>query len=158
MHWEPFEQLEDVHSPLGPLMDPGHDMTVWANNWYVVVKRVLEDGCVWLSIRSEPGAPLHDWRHFQKIKNELVGPEIEAIEMYPAESRLVDTSNQFHLWCLPPGKKIPFGFDERLVTEAEIETTKQRKFEECVRPADLVPPDVMRDRLQRRASDETGRR
>lgn len=149
MRWEPFVQLEDVHSPLGPVDTVG-EMTVWGNNRYTVVRRVLEDGCVWLSIRPDAGTPLHDWRHFQKIKNELVGPEREAIEIYPAESRLVDTSNQFHLFCLAPGVKVPFGFNERLVTEAEIETTKQRRFEEAVRPPDLIPESVIRERLRQR--------
>jgi len=28
----------------------------------------------------------------------IVGEEHEAFEVYPAESRLVDTANQYHLW------------------------------------------------------------
>ena len=44
---------------------------------------------------------IHDWRHFQQIKNELVGSEVEALEIYPAESRLHDAVNQYHLFCLP---------------------------------------------------------
>lgn len=147
--WPPFQQLNDYTVPLGPLYD-SKNMTVYANGIYVVIKRVLEDGCVWLSIRSEDNTAQHDWRHFQRIKNELVGPEAEAIEIYPAESRLVDTSNQFHLWCLPPGTKIPFGFGERLVSEAELATTKQRKFED--KPVDLVPEAILRERLKRSAT------
>jgi hypothetical protein len=37
---------------------------------------------------------VHDWRDLQRIKNQLVGPECEAVELYPAESRKVDTANQ----------------------------------------------------------------
>ena len=51
----------------------------------------------------------HDWRDFQRIKNELVGPEAEAFEIYPAESRLLDPSNCFFLWVLPRGDRIPVG-------------------------------------------------
>ena len=35
-----------------------------------------------------------------------------------AETRLVDVSNQFWLWCLPAGDRIPAGFTERAVEDA----------------------------------------
>src|SRR5690606_20517486 len=44
-----------------------------------------------------------DWREFQQLKNYLVGEEWEGVELYPAESRLVDPSNRFYLWCVPKG-------------------------------------------------------
>lgn len=44
----------------------------------------------------------------QRIKNELLGDEYEACELYPAESRLVDGANQFHLWAI--NGQFPFGF------------------------------------------------
>ena len=48
----------------------------------------------------------------QRIKNELCGTETEAVEIYPAESRLADTANQYHLWCVEPGVHFPFGFND----------------------------------------------
>ena len=34
----------------------------------------------------------------------------------PAESRLVDTANQYHLWCFAePEGQFPFGYTDRLV-------------------------------------------
>lgn len=66
-----------------------------------------------LSIRRLDRAPIHDWRDLQAIKNELVGPECEAVELYPAESRLVDTANQYWLWCYnDPTYRFPFGFSD----------------------------------------------
>ena len=58
---------------------------------------------------------------WEKLDCEDVGAaEIEAIEIYPAESRLVDTSNQYWLWCLPPGEHVPVGFfDGRVVSNNE---------------------------------------
>jgi hypothetical protein len=41
------------------------------------------------------GQAIHDWRELQRIKNEIVGDEIEAVELYPAESRLLDTANWY---------------------------------------------------------------
>jgi hypothetical protein len=87
------------------------------NDLYQVCKRQVKtkDGThvpmVQLNIRRRDGKPIfRDWRHFQWIKNELVGEECEAVELYPAESRLVDTSNKYHLWCFTdPNYRLPFG-------------------------------------------------
>lgn len=87
-----------------------------------------------LSIKRIDKEPIHDWRDLQQIKNMLVGEETEALELYPAESRLVDTANQYHLWVLvdDEGNKInmPFGYNQRLVQDEhdEISNVKQRKF------------------------------
>jgi hypothetical protein len=94
---------------------------LWRNDLYQVEVRemtaLMDDQPVqWLhlNIRRCDGYPGRDWRHFQQIKNELVGPECEAIELYPAESRLVDTSNKYHLWaCKQPGFRFPVGFGRR---------------------------------------------
>lgn len=77
---------------------------------------------VHLSIKRIDRQPIHDWRDLQAIKNQIVGPECEAVELYPAESRLVDTANQFHLWCCPdPSFRFPFGFNEgRIVTDKPL--------------------------------------
>ena len=85
---------------------------------------------VHLSIRRLDRDAVHDWRHLQRIKNELLGPEYEAVELYPKESRLVDTSNQYHLWAFDGSDYIfPFGYEDRLVTEGDKGLTKQRPFE-----------------------------
>lgn len=73
------------------------------NRYHVFMRRVRnpqEGGpdILHLSIRDNQRSAAHDWRDFQKIKNELVGPEFEMVEVYPCESHLVDLSNQFHLW------------------------------------------------------------
>lgn len=85
-----------------------------------------------LSIKRIDREPIHDWRHLQAIKNELVGAEREAFEVYPAESRLVDAANQYHLWALPEGARLPVGFDKRLTAtpeEAAAVGSKQRRRE-----------------------------
>jgi len=65
-----------------------------------------------LDIKRLDGGSDKNWRDFQQIKNELIGPEHEAVELFPAESRLVDTSNQYHLWVhVDPGFRFPFGLE-----------------------------------------------
>jgi hypothetical protein len=90
---------------------------VWSNDQYVVhvTRRATGEhaGTVeHLSIRRVDRAAAQDWRHFQRIKDEIAGPDVEAAELYPARARVVDNANQYHLWCFPPGIRFPFGFAE----------------------------------------------
>jgi hypothetical protein len=83
---------------------------------------------------------LIDWRHKQYIKNQLAGPEEEAVEIFPAESRLIDGANQFHLWGAF-GSPVPHGWTEgRDVSEVDGPSKcVQRPFE--IRPDDLKVVD-----------------
>ena len=78
-----------------------------------------DKSCLHLNIRRLDGGMFKDWRHFQQIKNEIAGPEREAIELYPAESRKVDTTNKWHLWVLPEGVRMDVGWTERDVSYDE---------------------------------------
>lgn len=83
----------------------------------------------WLSIKRIDREAFHDWRELQQIKNAVVGAQREAVELYPADARLTDTANQYHLWVLPLGVWWPFGFNERAVSESESGGSRQRPFE-----------------------------
>lgn len=107
--------------------------TDWLNAIYHV-RRVDCGDMWWLSIKRIDRRPIHDWRHLHRIKNDLVGPEHEGVELYPAESRLADSANQYHLWVFKdPTRRFPFGFQDRLVggpEEAAVLGAVQRPFEE----------------------------
>ena len=71
-----------------------------------------------LSIKRNDKKPFRDWRSLQEIKNLLIGPEHEGVELFPAESRLVDSANQYHLYVFKsPGMKLPFGWTTRFVDD-----------------------------------------
>lgn len=85
----------------------------WMNPWYEV--RVVRHSDGWLldngpwlriGIACNDGEARHDWRVFQRIKNQVAGPEWWALELYPAESQLIDPSNYFILYAAP---SLPFG-------------------------------------------------
>jgi hypothetical protein len=122
--WTPWERLGDL--PAGDLgsEDPGGP--VFLNALYMV--QVHDFGAyLELSIARRDDSAIHDWRDFQRIKNELVGPEAEAVELYPAESRLLDTRNNFHLWVKKDGP-FEFGFRQgRLV--GFVDGLPQRPFD-----------------------------
>jgi len=103
---------------------------VYKNDTYQVSMRDLGEDFVHLSIKRIDREPIHDWRDLQAIKNELVGEECEGIELYPAESRLVDTANQYHLWVAKKSTfRFPFGFDsKRVVTDQPIGKSKNRQL------------------------------
>jgi hypothetical protein len=96
-----------------------NSLCMLSDTYQVLVAKVRveewETDVVWLSIKRRDRQPFHDWRELQGIKNSILGPETEAVELYPAESRCVDTSNQYHLWALPPGLRFPFGYTARMV-------------------------------------------
>lgn len=60
-------------------------------------------------VRRHDAAPVRQWTHMQRIKTEIFGAERTAVEVYPAESELVDDANLYHLWVLPEGVQLPFG-------------------------------------------------
>jgi hypothetical protein len=87
-----------------------------------------------LSIKRIDKAPIRNWRDLQRIKNELCGPECDAVEIFPRESQLVDTANQFHLWVFAT-YEFPFGFkDGRLIADIKMGNSVQEPFED--RPPD----------------------
>ena len=131
--WTPFVE---VHVPPDIAHTRGQ---CFLNSLYEVWLRPLPRPMgSWLSIRRLDGAPEHDFRNLQRLKNELAGEETEAVELYPAESRLVDMANQCHLWCLPPNVRFPFGLPARAVSEEEVGGHKQRPWPTDQRPADLM--------------------
>ncbi|QNE18110.1 hypothetical protein F1D05_09695 [Kribbella qitaiheensis] len=89
---------------------------VWQNSRYTVLVAVRNDHAVrWAGLEGAHDAHLSfrrrdrqpepiSWRDIQRIKSELCGSEAEALECFPAESRLIDGSNQRHLWVWRQGK------------------------------------------------------
>jgi len=106
----------------------------WASGLYhVAVDKATEHGFgplgdneFWhLSIKRHDREPMNDWREMQRIKTEICGPDAEAVQLYPAEDRVVDTANQFHLYVLI-GCRYPFGFPAGARSDNENGGSRQR--------------------------------
>lgn len=118
----------------GDPLQPSEPNEEWGNDVYnITVRRWETDpvfgthgGMIQIGISSLDGTAKHDWRDFQAIKNQLAGPECEAFELYPAESRLLDPSNYYTLWCFPGLKRIKVGRPERGVRDAHEAIAPQR--------------------------------
>lgn len=88
--------------------------------WFHETTWAGEIAMIWLSIKRRDKQPVTNWRHIQRIKNELVGEECEGMQLFPAESRLADAANQYHVMCFPdPEMRFPIGFRDRLVMTPE---------------------------------------
>ena len=100
-------------------------LQIYENDIYHVEVDTNAAPFIHLDIHRHDLAPCKNWRHFQQIKNELVGPEHEAVEIFPAESRLVDTSNQYHLWVHASANyRLPMGFKDRFVPPKPMTYTR----------------------------------
>ena len=130
----------------------------WSNSRYIVALYPPErnptpdgwPGVVHLSFKHHANVAITDFRDMQQIKNELVGPEAMALQIFPAESQLVDGANQYHLWILvpdtwpevPDGAEwpwLPVGFREgRHVDDVAPTGGRQRSFAQHV---DLLDQD-----------------
>ena len=95
---------------------------------------------LWLRIYRHDGGRLQShWQDLQKIKNELVGDEFEAVEIYPKESRLKDGENSYHLW-VPIGWPLPFGMPGgRSVTADGIPAVSTRFVRAATTSQDCKP-------------------
>jgi hypothetical protein len=89
----------------------------------------------YLRIYSYSRLPIHDWTVIQEIKNEIIGTEYEGIELYPAQSRIMNKENCFHLWILapnqhdlhPPQFRLGFNMASKLaMRKSDFEREKQK--------------------------------
>jgi len=139
--------------PLKPAtLKPGHgwpveqDEDVWMNNRYQVRRRpagTINGGVLTvLSIKRNDKKPIRNWRDLLWIKNQLCGDECEAVEVFPAMSKLVDTSNQYWLWVLPEGMSFGFGLgnDTPVIVDGDG-TTEPGKSRQAPIP-DWYPPTI----------------
>ncbi len=103
------ERLQNV---VGPWREcPKDKMPQWmtrayANNRYIVMigddTSTTHGTAICAMVQRVDDVPiLNHWSELQKIKNELFGEEVTAIEYYPAESKLVNDHNIYWLWIFP---------------------------------------------------------
>ena len=115
--WPPFDEweLKNREGDISRYWNSRYSVTVQRKKQHLMRHKV----CVCLNITNADQSAKHDWRDFQRIKNEILGPEWEGIELYPAESRMVDPSNSYLMYCFRD--KLPIGINVRMVFGSEEE-------------------------------------
>jgi hypothetical protein len=77
---------------------------VWGSSQYTVTVHYLDDnrdGFVEVGIHNYHRTTHVPWRHIQQIKNEVFGPDREAVQLFPAEDRLLDSANEYWIYVYP---------------------------------------------------------
>lgn len=70
------------------------------NDVFSVLERLDSCGVIHVAVASMSGIR-PTWYEMQRIKDELFGAELTAVEIYPAHRDIVDGSDMFHIWILP---------------------------------------------------------
>lgn len=101
-------RTENITFPDGRVITS--NAVMWMNDEYAVAVYEEVEGVTHITVQRVDGQPARDWRHLQQIKNETCGVEREAVELFPAQSRVVDLANTTHLFVLGEGVQMPLGF------------------------------------------------
>ena len=84
---------------------------VWCNKHFLVIEGLTQESKTLGTLRHlcvRPHDGLHPgWGALQTIKNDLIGRESWAMEVFPPEFQLVDDANMYHLWIITDPAFIP---------------------------------------------------
>ncbi len=67
--------------------------------------------CRHMKVQRLDGKDGISWDDLQKLKDEHLGPDALAVELYPSASRVVNEANIRHLWEVPE-QVLPIGFSQ----------------------------------------------
>lgn len=101
--WEDFERGYSVCSRMIYTKQFGNIEHV------TITKHNLEGG----SLIPTGGEMAIGWKEKMMIKNELFGEDRFAIEVYPKQENLIDSSDVYHLWVFNKKYDMPFGIHPR---------------------------------------------
>ena len=144
--WTPFEKI----TPSPEVGQFEHWSTTpirgWSNSRYQVVMYLMPPAphrgdlpCAQLSIKRHDREQVTDWRDLQRIKDEILGTEVEAVQMFPAQSRMLDTANQYHLWALPAKHLFPVGYEDGRIVDDGSDPEVMKAVEEAAEAASHLP-------------------
>ena len=57
-------------------------------------------------VRRSDSKPIYSWSDLFRIKNEVLGPEVEAIQFMPKVSEFIDEANLYWFWVDVTDRKV----------------------------------------------------
>ena len=83
--------------------DPSYrPQAVWQNNKYIVQVffSIERKGKLYtrVMVRRSDSQPICSWADLFRIKNEIFGEEVEAVQFLPPKSELTDVANLYWFW------------------------------------------------------------
>ena len=98
--WTAWEDITtEAKERLSNMPEVDRLLRYYKNNLYTVQIIVTSVGKL-VGIRRNDQSIDVTWKHKQRIKNELLGKEVQLLEAMPPESKLVDSANMYWLWEL----------------------------------------------------------
>lgn len=119
--WTEFQQVYPIGGDNKPIeLEQGESW--WRNSFYTVFRKELQpeegiEGPVRLSIRRNDGKAIREWKHLQRVKNEVVGEEREAAEIFPPQSMVSSMDHEHHLFVTPVGVTSIYVYEEKVRAE-----------------------------------------
>lgn len=105
LDWNAFKDVTDESIKKSKALHPerrNFPNQVFQNNKYIVQvfwdvdrKGRLYDKAM---IRRSDAKPIYSWQDLYRIKNEIFGDEVEAIQYFPAKSELTDVANLYWMF------------------------------------------------------------
>jgi hypothetical protein len=91
-----------------PAFVPKGMTRAYRNNRYTVMiydnKETTHGPATQVLIQNHTDTPIiKHWSEIQRIKNEIFGPEVMAIEYFPPESELINQHNIYWIFIFPEG-------------------------------------------------------
>ncbi len=84
-----------------------------------------------MSVYKKDGTEIREnWDYLQNVKNEVFGNGVQAVEVYPKVTKVVNKMNIRHLWILPDGFEMPFTLGADFMTKAARKV--QDEFDEII--------------------------
>jgi hypothetical protein len=103
LHEGPFKQID-----LSTQTHPYWMTRAFSNNRYIVM--VMDNAetdkgpAIRAMVQTVDDTPIQKhWSEMQRIKNEIFGADVTAIEYFPPQSELVDMHNIYWMWIFPDG-------------------------------------------------------
>ena len=145
--------LEKPWTPLIPCSEVGDGVLYRNSRYQVYLQRFLSQGNgpdeVYLFLQRLDRSPLIPYREKMRIKDELINPECEGIELLPTRSRAVMNMEGCALWIIDdPTFRISFGFPNRCVTDIAFDGAVQEPWPAGERPIDCLSEEALREVLR----------
>jgi hypothetical protein len=94
---------------------------------------------------DQRSSSLIPYRDKMRVKDELIHPEAEGIELFPARSRALPLMPGCALWVIDdPTYRFPFGFSQRVVSDIALDGAVQEPWPTGERPPDCLSEAELR--------------
>lgn len=97
----------DVRDDNGFYQGKQEFLAAWVNNVFSV-QVFKEDRFKRVGVRRHDESTVVTWSDLQRIKNELFGADVLAVQVLPPESKLVDAANIYWFYVYPDDEILPF--------------------------------------------------